>query len=463
MLNIEISFYYIYNKRNRTKGATMKKNICVMACVFSLFLPIKPSSSNSNQYSCHKLEDSIEENEFQKSGRPSESILTYNDIFREYYDLVTYKLKKRNIDFNLPFSSFCENYYSSNLKLNEYVEFYSGSSSEFENEKSFSRTRSPLRSSGSKDEKYILKDSISFPKDSNGKPNKKFDPDKTPVEAILREIRYASASAYDKIADGDIIIETHTSQFNMGHAAYIYDINKSAEGKLTGRSTYIQTIEAVGGGVQFGFLDDQRMVEFGVIIVRPSYTNSIAVSDSKDFIYKQLGKPYYLPITEGSCQTSINSEHWYCSELIYAAYYHANTIIARADTYGWIWPFYILWSNTIVFVPYNNTLEIRYLGKINNQFRVRIYNRTGKTRKVYYNSKKCFIGDAKNWSNLNDWQNNQITVYDKSYGDVHIASNWFADTFAVSYVDENKRYITYANEINDDTLRMAVYKNVINV
>lgn len=249
----------------------------------------------------------------------------------------------------------------------------------------------------------------------------------------------------------------------MGHAAYIYDINKHAKGKLSGRSTYIQTIEAVAGGVQFGFLDDERMVKFGVVIVRPYENDSLAVDNSKKFIYKQLGKPYYLPLTQGSYQTSINAEHWYCSELIYAAYYSTGTYIAYPNKNDWVWPFHILWSTTNDFVSYNNTLELRYFGKTNDRFKVRIYNRTGNPRTVYYNSKKCYLEDAKKWLNLNDWQNNYVTIYNSFYADVYLSSNWFADTFAVSYVDENKRYITYANEINDETLRMAVYKNVINV
>lgn len=96
----------------------------------------------------------------------------------------------------------------------------------------------------------------------------------------------------------------------------------------------------------------------------------------------------------------------------------------------------------------------------NSKFRV--YNRTESTRDVYYNSKKCFINYAKNWSNLNDWQNNHVSIEDGGYADVLISWNWFADSFAISYVNDFKRYITYANEINDNTLRMAIYKNVKN-
>ncbi len=439
------------------------KNLGLFLCLFSLLLPIKSFSFDFSQNSCHQSEETLEEKTFQKFGKTSETILSYEDVFRKYYDLMIYKTETQNIHSKLSFRSFCDNYYTSNLKLNEYVELCSGGYKEFEDKNNYPNKLSALRSSSSKDENYIFKKIISLPTKPDGRANPEFDPDETPTEVIRREIKYASPSAYDKIEDGDIIIETHTSQFDMGHAAYIYDINKHAKGKLSGRSTYIQTIEAVTGGVQFGFLDDERMVKFGVVIVRPYENDSLAVDNSKKFIYKQLGKPYYLPLTQGSYQTSINAEHWYCSELIYAAYYSTGTYIAYPNKNDWVWPFHILWSTTNDFVSYNNTLELRYFGKTNDRFKVRIYNRTGNPRKVYYNSKKCYLEDAKKWLNLNDWQNNYVTIYNSFYADVYLSSNWFADTFAVSYVDENKRYITYANEINDETLRMAVYKNVINV
>lgn len=41
------------------------------------------------------------------------------------------------------------------------------------------------------------------------------------------------------------------------------------------------------------------MVDFGVVIIRPNYTNSSIVEDAKYFHWCQLGKPYDLPLTEG--------------------------------------------------------------------------------------------------------------------------------------------------------------------
>lgn len=316
----------------------------------------------------------------------------------------------------------------------------------------------PLRSSSSGDEKYILKGGISDPNGSN------FDPYYTPTNAIKRTIKYASSAAYNNLQNGDIVTETSTKFSNMGHSAILYDCNKHASGNLEGRSTYIQTIEAVGDGVQFGFLDDDRMVSFGVVIIRPKNAYSSDVYDALNFCYDQLGKPYYLPLENGTAQTSRYSQHWYCSELVYAAYEDTGVTIAYASSGGWVWPIDILWSTRVDFVCYNKTLDTEYMGKTNGKFKLRVYNRTGSTRTVYYNSKKCFKNDAKGWSNLHDWQNNYVSISNGSYADILISSNWFADCAAISYTYSGKRYITYVqfNALSDSTLRVGIFKNVKN-
>lgn len=390
-----------------------------------------------------------------------EVVLSYEDIFQQYYDSTVAKLNAQNKAADFTIADFRDNYYQSSLPLEEYAKSYLNDSTTND---STVRKLVPLKASGSSDdEKYILKGNISNPKNSNGSTNPNFDPDTTPTNAIQRNINYASSAAYSRVEKGDIVIETHTPKvFNMGHAAFVYDTSKKASGKLSGRSTYIQTVESVLGGVQFGFLDDERMTKFGVVIVRPKDMSGSTASNASYFIYNQLGKPYYLPTNQGSYQTSMYAEHWYCSELVYAAYYYANRVIASPTAGGWIWPWNIQWSNKVDFVSYNNTLDIEYMEKTNGKFKLRIYNRTGSTREVYYNSKKCFKDDAKNWKNLHDWQNNHVSIQNGKFADVLISSNWFADAFAVSYVNNSKRYISYACDINDNTFRMSIYKNVKN-
>lgn len=105
--------------------------------------------------------------------------------------------------------------------------------------------------------------------------------------------------------------------FNAGHNAMIVDMAHSGY-----YGSYMQTIEAVGGGVQYGFLDDLRMAEYKIKILRVSGATSTVRNNAIYFIRAQLGKPYYLNTFR--LNTSIDSLEWYCSELVYAAYKYAG-------------------------------------------------------------------------------------------------------------------------------------------
>lgn len=435
----------------------MKKVQSIILCALGALSLIGYSSLNKGEDSKNQ-EAKIANDSFDNSqNENTELVLSYKDIFREYYNITVSKLEVSNKAIDFTFDDFCNNYYSSNLELSDYVESYVGDSKLSKVDET-PHGLLPLRSSSSGDEKYILKGGISDPNGSN------FDPYYTPTNAIKRTIKYASSAAYNNLQNGDIVTETSTKFSNMGHSAILYDCNKHASGNLEGRSTYIQTIEAVGDGVQFGFLDDDRMVSFGVVIIRPKNAYSSDVYDALNFCYDQLGKPYYLPLENGTAQTSRYSQHWYCSELVYAAYEDTGVTIAYASSGGWVWPIDILWSTRVDFVCYNKTLDTEYMGKTNGKFKLRVYNRTGSTRTVYYNSKKCFKNDAKGWSNLHDWQNNYVSISNGSYADILISSNWFADCAAISYTYSGKRYITYVqfNALSDSTLRVGIFKNVKN-
>lgn len=80
---------------------------------------------------------------------------------------------------------------------------------------------------------------------------------------------------------------------------------------------------------------------------------------------------------------------------------------------------------------------------------------------MYYNSRLAYESDAKNWTGLNHVNVDPITINNNSYTDIYISTNWFATTAAISHKVGNKRYVTYCNDLNNATLRMGVYKNVI--
>ena len=397
-------------------------------------------------------ETSSEVNNDNAEAAKFETVISYEDILQEYYQQTIEAMAEYNIEMPYSFEEFCDGYYMLGMDLQSYCDFLVAEANgticmaDYE--------ISPMSSSD--DEDYIIKGDTANPNSSN------FDPEITPSSALQRDIYYTNGNFdYSAIQEGDIVVETSTKFNNMGHSAFVYDINKQVEGRIHGRSTYIQVIEAVKGGVQFGFLDDNRMVDFGVVIIRPNYTNSSIVEDAKYFHWCQLGKPYDLPLTEGRVNTSINSSSWYCSELNYAGYYYAGRVIAYASSGGWIWPFDLTNSSATKYVSFSNTLDARLYGKVDGKWKIRVYNYTGNTVSMYYNSRLAYESDAKNWTGLNHVNVDPITINNNSYTDIYISTNWFATTAAISHKVGNKRYVTYCNDLNNATLRMGVYKNVI--
>lgn len=323
----------------------------------------------------------------------------------------------------------------------------------------------------SSDENYILK-GINNPDDSF------FNPTITPISAIKKNIVYNDVTnnfgngyfTYNNVQNGDILIETDTDfiQFNMGHAALIYDINKQAAGKVYNRNNrYIQTIEAVGGGVQFGLVDDQRMVDYGCVIMRPTSQSNYKIKKAKEFCLDQVGCEYEIP-----SESQIKLPHdkgnwpnredrkWYCSELVYCAYKYAGTIVGKISQ-GYCMPQDILRYNGVKYIAFSSTLDVRLLGKVNGKWNYRVFNYTGHSITLEYNTKLCFANDAISWKGLKNI-NKSITTSNGSYSDsVMIVTNFFATTAAMSYTYNGKRYITYANELNADLLRPTIRKNII--
>lgn len=381
-----------------------------------------------------------------------QTVVSYKDVFEVYYRQASERLSDGNIEMPYTFEEFCDGYYTFNMEIQAYTDLIVD-----EAYGRVSMTEYEISTmSSSVDEYYIIKGDTSNPKSSN------FDPEITPSSALQHDIYYSNENFdYSAIQDGDIVVETSTKFNNMGHSAFVYDTNKAVSGRIHGRSTYIQVIEAVKEGVQFGFLDDNRIVDFGVVIIRPKNTSSNIVEKAKYFHKEQLGKTYNLPLTEGRVNTSIDSDSWYCSELNYAGYYYAGKVIAYASAGGWIWPFDLTNSSLTKYVSFSNTLDARLYGKVNGKWKIRVYNYTGNTVSMYYNAKLAYENDAKNWTGLKDVNTTPITISNNSYTDIYIGTNVFATTAAISYTTGNKLYITYCNELNSSTLRMGVHKNVI--
>ena len=93
-------------------------------------------------------------------------------------------------------------------------------------------------------------------------------------------------------------------------------------------------------------------------------------------------------------------------------------------------------------------IKISLTGKSNGYWGVTIKNDTGAERDFYFNSKMCFESDAKNWDGLKDvsW----INIGKGCSRSVNIKENGSATSIAICYIENDIRYICYANDLDPD-------------
>lgn len=404
---------------NKTFIALIFTVILSIGCVFTALV--------ANRYAV----DAAEAKEL--GGQPVE-VLSYTDVFRSYYDQAT-EFINDGTDI-CSFDDFCANYYGSGLDLPHYTD-------SVVNAVVYNSDDIEVQPMASNDADYIMSAT---------------DYEYTPASEFQRVPVY-EAYDYSLIKEGDIVYETDTILFNTGHNALIYDIDKDGA-----YGNYIQTIEAVGGGVQFGFLDDTRIVDFGIKILRVQGADDEVVDTAKYFIHEQLGKDYFLNITR--LNTSIDSDSWYCSELVYAAYKYAgidigvkkndkgeNVYLSLGCIPSDIYKSYNTYEvEMIAAEPY--FLEIAIVGKSNRTWTIAVTNSTTRDMSFEYNTKMCFKGDAQTWTGLDDIDVTEIKAGETI--NVDIQENLFATSIAFSYIEAGKRYITYAYGLNNDDNTMNV-------
>lgn len=429
--------------------STVKKNFrtaSIMMAVVAVFIAIMfftPTVHKVNA-ATHNVKSSetnnIEDLELVDTSSigDSEEIFSYKTVFREYYDKAKTEANKNNNEI-CSFEEFCDRYYDSGLDLMEYVTAVAYNNlSEITENNLINETQSisvaPFSSSSSSSitAGYILSAT---------------DYGVTPASEFLREPLYGCtySSLFSTLQNGDIVYE----QKGSGHIAVIYDVSKQCD---DGR--YIQTIEAVGGnrsGVQFGFLDDERIVDFKVMICRVVGKTNTIVNQAKAFLHEQLGKPYDL---FHDLHTSISSREWYCSELAYAAYLYAGIdIIVKKngsgnDTYpnhSPLLPADIEASyNTKYIGLYVNYLVLENAGKDGSYWNIRVRNPRGAQLTIEYNTKMCYKRDGQAW-NLKDVVSIQLTP---SGTTVKVKTNFAAGYVAFSYCVGDKRLITVAHNLD---------------
>ncbi|HHT67106.1 MAG TPA: hypothetical protein GX010_02640 [Erysipelotrichaceae bacterium] len=343
---------------------------------------------------------------------------------------------------NYAFEEFEKNYYSN--FFSESITNYICSISR--GEKNQSQSNSELHT-GSADGKFQLGCSRENP---------------TSGSRFQNGVPFYNTNFYDRLQKGDIFLENDLS--HCYHVGIVTDLDYPVT-QFSSQNTYIQVIEAIdnSSGVQFGYLDDQRIIENKFEIYRyyqgiTDYQFNLIYA----FLDEQIGDDYKL---HNHVQTSYYCNDWYCGELVYAAYYYAGINIAPSFT---DLNSSFLIGTTIcngitaerIHLDKDLFLILQMVRKNFSSYTIRIINCSNFYISAYYNSKMCFENDAKNWVNLNDIHCTDIFSY--SYVEVSISMNWFATHVTTSFclinLNRKERLITYANELSDTGL--TSYNNV---
>ncbi len=245
---------------------------------------------------------------------------------------------------------------------------------------------------------------------------------------------------YSDVKPGDVIIEFGDSFISSmtGHAAMVYDIAYTYNGYK-----FIRTIEAVAGGVQFGYYDDKRINDYNACLYRPVDATDAQINKARYFMYQQLGKPYSWKFT--TQDLSIDTEEWFCSELVNAAYNYAGYGLGDFTR---IWPGDLQESDKleIYYLPIVRYIYISLRGwTYESGWSVKVQNLGTESLTVSYSPKMCFESTAINW----DFEETEtITLASGESETVGVANNDVAVGLAFSFLGVGYRYLTYVTNID---------------
>lgn len=208
-----------------------------------------------------------------------------------YNNVISY-ITQNNIDVGLSYSTFKEEYYNTNSSnIQEYTRMYYNL---FED-----NTETGL----------IIKD---VPFIGSSKSSKWYY---NTGEKLPQEANYTKYNLLRIVEPGDIIYERRGGYRITGHIAIVEGIYYDTKYK----QSYIRIIEATMNGVCRSVLDDDRVDDKDVMILKVKGASKSNISGAIAFCKSQIGKKYYLDFEKN---TSTNEKNWYCSELVWAAYYN---------------------------------------------------------------------------------------------------------------------------------------------
>jgi uncharacterized protein YycO len=130
----------------------------------------------------------------------------------------------------------------------------------------------------------------------------------------------------DVVKKGDIIYEANGGFGITGHIAIVEGIYYNAAQDVE----YIRLIEAISndyGGVVRSLLDDTRVDDKDVTIFRVGNASSTDITSAISFCSGEIGSSYKIDLAK---DTSSSETDWYCSELVWAAYYNQDIDIEKS-------------------------------------------------------------------------------------------------------------------------------------
>lgn len=200
-----------------------------------------------------------------------------------YQNVITYA-DANNIDLDMTYEDFLNSYNGESAAEYEQM-FYSA----------FSVNNSNARSSSSSgSSKYYYNTGTSCPSSAT----------------------YSKYNLLDVVQKGDIIFEANGGFGITGHIAIVEGLYSRGDG-----TKYIRLIEAIDVGVVRSILDDTRVDDKDVTILRVSSATSNNISTAVSFCVDEIGSSYSLDFAK---DTSSDETDWYCSELVWAGYKKAG-------------------------------------------------------------------------------------------------------------------------------------------
>ncbi len=180
---------------------------------------------------------------------------------------------------------------------------------------------------------------------------------------LLDKPTYEGKYDFSNVEKGDIVFSDlgfALADHFSGHCAivdgWVDGWYKKDDGSL-GKTEYLRVIEANQYGVSYGLLDDTRIENDHLSVLKVHSTKEQKL-DAVQFCNEQLGKNYNIPIFLSE-DVDPNASAWYCSELVWAGYMNQGIDIQSNDYYQADIPGILPWeifysSNVDVIISYNN-------------------------------------------------------------------------------------------------------------